>query len=529
MIKKNMWISAMALAMFLAMNTAPVYASEGMSEGEELSYSSSESVTEEESAEQSQIADADIPEDVSEEYPPNDEDDTNSEESASEQIPAIDAEEDAIVPQPADGEEAEDHEPEEGDLEISLAENEEEDTPTLHLASENKKNGLIEENGQIYFYTNDVRHIGQKKVGSFWYMFDPATDGAMVKGFYTHTEETNPNGGAKTCYYDASGHMVYGQQKIGGYWYNFKQGNGAMQTGFVRIPEQNKIVYYNEGGSMGKGLGRMLYGQRKIDGYWYLFKQGNGAMQTGFVTIADQNKTVYYSESGAMAKGLGRMLYGAQKIGGTWHYLKPGSGALAGTGVFETTVDGTSGYWYFVNGKIEQRINRAVTYNGADWNVMSSRATRVSSNEDRALFKALKVVASITNDSMTKAQKLKRSFDHIKTYSESSPWIPDYKGIDWPQKYANNMFDRKTGDCLSYAAAFAYMAKACGYTTVYGCHDGAHGWAEIDGLVYDPEWSKHMFYSTFYGISYDTPTDSLQNYPLVLSASKRNPWMRVKI
>jgi hypothetical protein len=66
------------------------------------------------------------------------------------------------------------------------------------------------------------------------------------------------------------------------------------------------------------------------------------------------------------------------------------------------------------------------------------------------------------------------------------------------------MFVNKTGNCCSYGAAFAYMAKAIGYEEVYVCNSGGHGWAEIDGKVYDPEWGRHRSDKTYFGLDYDT-------------------------
>ena len=139
--------------------------------------------------------------------------------------------------------------------------------------------------------------------------------------------------------------------------------------------------------------------------------------------------------------------------------------------------------------------------------------------------RAQAVVARITNDHMTKEQKLRACFDYVKTYRECSPRWPHYLGMDWPVIYANDMFVRGTGNCCSYAAAFAYMARAVGYKEVYCCNSGGHGWAEIDGLVYDPEWSIHYHHYSYYALSYDTRTD--QNYKGAIAA--RRPWMHVKI
>ena len=141
------------------------------------------------------------------------------------------------------------------------------------------------------------------------------------------------------------------------------------------------------------------------------------------------------------------------------------------------------------------------------------------------LQRAQAVVASITTDSMSMEQKLRACFDYVKTYREGRPRTPNYTGMDWPVIYANDIFVNGFGNCCSYAAAFAYMAKAIGYEEVYCCNDSGHGWAEIDGLIYDPEWSMHHDAYSYYALSYDAKTDV--DYKGNIAA--RLPWMHVKI
>ena len=82
------------------------------------------------------------------------------------------------------------------------------------------------------------------------------------------------------------------------------------------------------------------------------------------------------------------------------------------------------------------------------------------------------------------------------------------------------------GDCYSYGAAFAFMAKAIGYTNVYACNSGGHGWAEVDGKVYDPEWSRHHSSpGSYYGVGYNDPCDV--DYKGGISAGEW--WMHVKV
>ena len=90
-------------------------------------------------------------------------------------------------------------------------------------------------------------------------------------------------------------------------------------------------------------------------------------------------------------------------------------------------------------------------------------------------------------------------------------------GKAWYAVNANDHFERGCGDCIADASAFAYLAKALGYKNVYVCTDGyrndenSHGWAEINGRVYDPLFAEAKSYSRNYGV-----------YPL-------SPVMRVKI
>ncbi|WGN90037.1 glycosyl hydrolase 53 family protein [Ligilactobacillus faecis] len=205
------------------------------------------------------------------------------------------------------------------------------------------------DNATRYFDTfNGAMTTGQRLINGHWYLFDQ--NGAMQRGLQTIKEQN------KTVYYNQDGWMLYGwqwvnnatryfdtfngamktgQQKINGHWYLFAQ-NGAMQRGYQYIPEQQKIVYYNQDGWM-------LYGQQKIAGVtrnfdtfdgalkatgqqklgadWYLFSN-DGKVLTGFQNIKDQNKTVYYSPTTA------KMQYGQQKINNNWYNFDTFDGAM---------------------------------------------------------------------------------------------------------------------------------------------------------------------------------------------------------
>ena len=145
---------------------------------------------------------------------------------------------------------------------------------------------------------------------------------------------------------------------------------------------------------------------------------------------------------------------------------------------------------------------------------------------DKTLHLACKDVGRWTNSSMSKEDKLKVCFDSIKTdYLEGVRHNPPYREDDWPVVCANDIFVYGKGDCYSYGAAFAYVGRAIGYTESYAVNSGGHGWAEINGLIYDPEWSMHSNKSTYFGLSYDDKVD----VPYASAISDGAEWKRKKI
>ncbi|MDE6024990.1 MAG: hypothetical protein K2G45_05995 [Lachnospiraceae bacterium] len=175
-------------------------------------------------------------------------------------------------------------------------------------------------------------------------------------------------------------------------------------------------------------------------------------------------------------------------------------------------------YYSYNAGKTKKLSKKTVYINGKAVKGMSAKSLTT-------LQRAQKIVNRITDDSMTKEEKLKVCFEYVQNYEESRPRTPHYTGMDWPVLYANDMFLNGKGNCFSYAAAFAYMAKAIGYTEVYCCNSGNHGWTEINGLVYDPQWSREHHVYNYYGLSYDTKVDVQYKWAI----REGLPWMHIKM
>ena len=238
-----------------------------------------------------------------------------------------------------------------------------------------------------------------------------------------------------------------------------------------------------------------------------------GELANGKITV---NGTSYVFVAGLMRQGY------ITVNGATYYY--DSEGTLVKNGIVGNAKDG---YRYAdKNGKVDMSYCGAVTSNGSEWNVVNGKATKVTSEYDKTLNRALKLLAKITTSNMTKEQKLRKAYDHVKTaYNEYNPRIPHFHGDNWHLIYANDIFVGGGGNCISYGAAFAFLAKAIGYTDVACCNSGGHGWAEINGKAYDPEWEKHHTSYSYFGVGYH---DTDVNYGNIHYAGAPS-WMVVKI
>ncbi len=260
------------------------------------------------------------------------------------------------------------------------------------------------------------------------------------------------------------------------------------------IDENNNLISYYVSHDKYYYNGELANGKITYNGVSYNFVDGH--LKQGYVTI--DGKTYYYNSDGIVMKNC---IVGSDK----------------------------EGYCYAnANGVIDYTVRKAVSQNGVDWNVLDGKAYKVKTEKDRTLFRAFKEVdkALKGKTGLTKSEKLRICFNYSKNaYVEKNPRIPHYRGMDWPEIYANDMFVRGTGNCFSYGASFAYMAKAIGYEEVYACHSGGHGWAEVDGLVYDPEWSRHHA-RDYFAISYNDRTCDV-DYKGAMAV--KLPWKHIKI
>lgn len=222
-----------------------------------------------------------------------------------------------------------------------------------------------------------------------------------------------------------------------------------------------------------------------VDGDAYYLDE-TGAVYKGWKTFS-KGKT-YFLYTGIRAKGL-------TKIAGKYYYFT-NSGYMA-TGTF--TVNGVT-YYMTDDGVMERRKENSLYYDANN-----KALSAVESQHLETLETARKIVAQITTPGMSQSDKLYACFKWVmaKPYITRRTFTP-FDG--WPAVHANDHFLYGGGTCMADGAAFAYLACALGYDNVYMCTDGrtpaAHGWAEINGLVYDPLFAQAKSFSRNYGVTY---------------------------
>ena len=215
---------------------------------------------------------------------------------------------------------------------------------------------------------------------------------------------------------------------------------------------------------------------------------------------ASNGNVYYYNAQGKKAKGLvtvnGRKYYfasnGVQRTG--WRCVKKKY-------YFFRQASGTGGY-----------MKKSTKVNG----IRLKKDGTASHNKEQLRKLKLMVYSSniadkVTNNKMTKSQKLKACFRKAVSYNYGDGF--DFVHVsNWDVWYGERMLYRGRGDCIGYAAAFAYLANAVGYQA-YTVSSGGHGWAEIKGKVYDPDWAKVTGKMNLYcGMDYSVTGPGIPRY-----------------
>lgn len=107
--------------------------------------------------------------------------------------------------------------------------------------------------------------------------------------------------------------------------------------------------------------------------------------------------------------------------------------------------------------------------------------------------KANDIVEQVTRPRWSQEKKLLACFDYFATFKHFKFYRPrKYSSYEAQHvDYALDLLDpdKRKGDCDSWGVAFSYVSVALGYPDALYVTRGGHAWIEINGLIYDPEWS----------------------------------------
>ncbi len=267
------------------------------------------------------------------------------------------------------------------------------------------------------------------------------------------------------------------------------------QTEAEEIIEKKGLVEINGSYYFFKKDGSKLKNTWKtVDGYTYYFRK-NGKAQTYNAKVG--GKIYVFDRKGRLKKGRKSRIV---TVGVRKYYVDASGCAITG--------------WHVVGGKLYYADARTgLLYQNRSYGGIKFSGTGAAENSTSAKLKikTMSIVASITNGSMSRSQKLRACWNYVVSgrFSYGSRY-PNLGQGGWQRETALHMLTNHWGNCYSFACAFAALAKEVGYSPyvicgrVSGSRDGAadgltrHAWVQIDGAYYDPEaqyagWARGIY------------------------------------
>ena len=132
-------------------------------------------------------------------------------------------------------------------------------------------------------------------------------------------------------------------------------------------------------------------------------------------------------------------------------------------------------------------------------------ATNANVQKIQTMIKARNIVLQITKPEDTLEEKIRKCFLWVFQfpYKQYRRLNPIYRQEGWEVIFANDIFDRHQGCCVSEASATAFLFHECGCETVYVATDTGHAWVELNGRVYDPLFAEARGFDNYYNRSYE--------------------------
>ncbi len=278
-------------------------------------------------------------------------------------------------------------------------------------------------------------------------------------------------------------------------WYYVK--NGKVDTSFTGTAQNSNGWWYVENGKVDKSVVALV----RVDGVYQAYK--NGKFDSSYTGIAENENGMWYVENGVLDRTYSGIY---SDDSGTWTVVN-GKATFSGE---KGWVKIGSYYYYF--DRSTGRMAKDTTVDGIK---LDSSGKAQTSSDDvykiKTMINARELMESITKTSDSQSEKLKKCYswaagmssNRIRYFSQTRRNYPN----TWTAVYANDGISSKSGTCVTTACTFAYLAKECGYSSVYVLDTNVHAWVEIDGLYYDPDMGGPGYYNQWYA-----NTESIYKY-----------------
>ena len=189
-------------------------------------------------------------------------------------------------------------------------------------------------------------------------------------------------------------------------------------------------------------------------------------------TMVTESGSTYYIDKN------GQAVCGWKKLGESYYYFDRESGKMASGRI----IDGI-------------RLKKNGQAEGSSANIQKIQT----------MIKARSIVLQVTDPQDSLEEKMKKCFLWVFQfpYRRYRRLNPIYRQAGWEVTFANDIFDRHQGCCVSEAAATAFLFHECGCKTVYVATDTGHAWTEYNGRVYDPLFAEARGFDRYYNRPYE--------------------------
>lgn len=189
-------------------------------------------------------------------------------------------------------------------------------------------------------------------------------------------------------------------------------------------------------------------------------------------TMVTESGSTYYIDKN------GQAVCGWKKLGESYYYFDRETGKMASGRI----IDGI-------------RLEKNGQAEGSSANIQKIQT----------MIKARSIVLQVTDPQDSLEEKMKKCFLWVFQfpYRRYRRLNPIYRQAGWEVTFANDIFDRHQGCCVSEASATAFLFHECGCKTVYVAADTGHAWTEYNGRVYDPLFAEARGFDRYYNRPYE--------------------------